>query len=523
MNKGIKRVVAISLAIGTFSMLEPVRYSNIMSTKSYADSDIYLKGISVTDGDNITLTSSKKTYSTNVPNTSTEVVIRVTTNDKDDKVTIDGDSNPEKQSDTKFKKTVTLEKGVNTFDIVVEDEDGEKEREYTLKIDRGGKQSTDSDSVFLDDLNVDYGEIDFSKLTTSYELNVDEDVEELRVQAKPENDNYIVRIDGSKVDDDEKFRRTVKLSKGANAISIDIEDDEDDENTKTYTLNVYRGKNPSKTNSITTTNVKFDDEQDPIYLDDIILDDGDVKVTPTFNKKVTSYSADVEESSEDVIVKGEPEEASSIVKINGTIADSKNRKRVSLTKGKNVIEIQVNTDIDSDDEDYEKRVYTLTVYRGTSEGSSTAANNNVQTNSATGNNNTQNSTSSNFSVKVNQWINLNGKWQYSDSTGNVLKNTWYADKSNGKAYYLQADGTMATGWLSYNGDWYYFEADGSRVTGWKKLGANWYYLDSEGKMKTGWFKDVNGKWYYLYHSSGTMATNITLDGYKLGADGAWIK
>ena len=509
MNKGIKRIVSIVLAISAFTILEPIKYSNIMITKAYADSDIYLRGIGVTDGDDIILNSATKTYTTNVPNIDTEAVIRVSTNKKTDKVTIDDDSNPQKQSDTKFTETVTLEKGVNTFKIVVEDEDGKNEREYTLKIDRGGKQSTDINSVFLDNINIDFGDLEFLKTTTSYDVNVAENISQLRVQGTPENDNYIVRIDGTEVDDSDKFRRMVDLSKGENTISIDVEDNQDDTNTKTYTLNVYRGKDPSKTNDTTATNVNFDTAQDPIYLDDIVLDDGDVKFTPHFNKKITSYAADVSESSEDVIVKAQPEYAGDIVKINGTTtkSDDKNRERVSLTEGKNVIQIQVNTDCDLDDKNYEKRIYTLTVYRGTSEGSSATATTNSAQGAAvvaTNTNDAQNTTSSNTNSstgKPNQWININGKWQYNDSTGNTIKNNWYSDKNYGKTYYLQADGTMATGWLYNNGSWYYLDLSGAMQIGWKQIGPAWYYL----------------------YSSGVMATNTTIEGYKLGVDGAWTR
>jgi lactocepin len=41
-------------------------------------------------------------------------------------------------------------------------------------------------------------------------------------------------------------------------------------------------------------------------------------------------------------------------------------------------------------------------------------------------------------------------------------------------------------------------------------------------MNTGW-KLINGKWYYLNPKSGKMAYSTTIDGYKLGSDGAWIK
>ena len=48
---------------------------------------------------------------------------------------------------------------------------------------------------------------------------------------------------------------------------------------------------------------------------------------------------------------------------------------------------------------------------------------------------------------------------------------------------------------------------------------------NNGKMVTGW-KLISGKWYYLSPStdgnSGKMLLNTTIDGCKLGADGAWI-
>ena len=47
-----------------------------------------------------------------------------------------------------------------------------------------------------------------------------------------------------------------------------------------------------------------------------------------------------------------------------------------------------------------------------------------------------------------------------------------------------------------------------------------------GKMVTGW-RVVSGKWYYLStatdSSGGKMLLNTTIDGYRLGADGAWVK
>ena len=72
-----------------------------------------------------------------------------------------------------------------------------------------------------------------------------------------------------------------------------------------------------------------------------------------------------------------------------------------------------------------------------------------------------------------------------------------------------------------NGTWYFLNGSGAMKTGWVQDGSTWYYLQSSGAMKTGWLND-NGTWYYL-NASGAMLANTTVDGYKLGASGAWVK
>ena len=48
------------------------------------------------------------------------------------------------------------------------------------------------------------------------------------------------------------------------------------------------------------------------------------------------------------------------------------------------------------------------------------------------------------------------------------------------------------------------------------------YRDGNGIVKTGWYQS-DGKWYYM-GANGYMLTNTTTpDGYKVGADGAWIQ
>ena len=107
---------------------------------------------------------------------------------------------------------------------------------------------------------------------------------------------------------------------------------------------------------------------------------------------------------------------------------------------------------------------------------------------------------------------------------------------NNRWYYFNQEGYMLTGWLFYNNAWYYFEEkegseQGKMSLGWKEIRGFWYYFCEEagaenGKMRTGW-QEVKGKWYYLNPEdsaeNGKMLFNTKVDGYTLGADGAWQK
>ena len=58
-------------------------------------------------------------------------------------------------------------------------------------------------------------------------------------------------------------------------------------------------------------------------------------------------------------------------------------------------------------------------------------------------------------------------------------------------------------------------------TGWLRDNDKIYYFNERGEMQTGW-KQFAQKWYYL-NADGTVATNTTIDGYKIGSDGVWIQ
>ena len=199
-----------------------------------------------------------------------------------------------------------------------------------------------------------------------------------------------------------------------------------------------------------------------------------------------------------------------------------------------------------------------------SSSSSSSVSNNSSNNStlSDNNNNNNNNTSSNVilsqgstaaiqqsadgSVKlvnaegapVTGWQNVGGTWYLGDTNGQALtgwqqvNGQWYLMKDSGAMttgwqqvdgqWYLMNDtGAMTTGWQQVNGQWYLMKESGAMTTGWQQVDGKWYLMNDNGAMTTGW-QQVGGKWYYL-NESGEMLANTTVNGYKLGADGAWIK
>ena len=118
------------------------------------------------------------------------------------------------------------------------------------------------------------------------------------------------------------------------------------------------------------------------------------------------------------------------------------------------------------------------------------------------------------------WQLINNNWYYVNADGSYATG-WISYK--GDWYYCRSNGVMATGWELVNGKWYFFDADGVMQTGWLDDGGVWYYLDSSGAMLTGW-NEINGSWYY-FNTSGAMQTGWLDEGgnrYYLDSSGAML-
>ncbi|WP_313344647.1 bacterial Ig-like domain-containing protein [Lacrimispora sp.] len=118
---------------------------------------------------------------------------------------------------------------------------------------------------------------------------------------------------------------------------------------------------------------------------------------------------------------------------------------------------------------------------------------------------------------------------------NRAEGTWVEDENGWKL--IAKDGSQPVNrWaiVSWNGtdSWYFFDPKGYIIIGWFQHEGIVYYLNpntgtNKGRMMTGW-QEISGKWYYFQEKSdgkmGSMLINtVTPDGYKTGADGAWIR
>lgn len=507
MSKIIKRIMSSLLVMAVFTAVAPVSYMNFITEKAYAttsysSSDHALLDSLDTDEGSVSFSSTRSSATGKVSSSHDEVTVTAKGKESNYKITIDGHT----EDDGECEQAVDLNKGRNTIRIRVEDPDGDKSSTtYYLYMTRGTSSDNDNDddnnddNVYLDDITVSGSDISFSKNTRIYNVEVADSADEVRIKAEPDDDNDTVEIDGSEVDEDKDFKKWVTLDKGKNVIKITVDDDDSDDD-RTYTLNIYRGQ---KAPSTTVGVGEVDNSQDSIYLDTLkVTDAGSANID--FNRKVTAYEVNVKEDCDNLVIKAEADDSDDTIWVNDDkVEDVNHNKRVNLQKGKNVIKVKVDNDEGDDDNDYEQRTYTIIVNRGTTSGTDTTNN----TNSA---------------VKASQWAkNSNGQWTYKDDLGKIMINTWFFDKSYGKWYKFGFDGSMLTGWQFENGNTYYLNQDGSMQTGWKYMGNIWYYFNSNGTAKSGWFQDNNGKWYYC-NSGGSMAYNVRIDGYRLGADGAML-
>ncbi|MBE6089757.1 MAG: cell wall-binding protein [Clostridium beijerinckii] len=424
MNKNLKKIVAIALAVGTISAVAPATNINFLATKAYAssdddsndeteleslqlltesgskiklytdssyDSDDKVDADEVEDNEKYYAKTSSDTINIDIDGPSSKYV-RVF------KGTSDSTKGKKISSDISLDKDSTTTLTVRVYDEEPDDdvrlEDDDYSSEYTIKVkctadssDSDDEDSDDSsddyDDIYLDRLSVDGQTISLSKSKVEYTYNVSSDTDEVTIKATPEDEDYDVTIDGDSVDDDDKYKSDVDLDKGENKIKIELEDGDDE---RVYTLIINRGGTSSTTGSTTNT------------------------------------------------ASGSP---SSATDVSATVTNKW---------------VQVGG--------------------------------NWQYKDATGNT-VKNTWVQNYFVQADGnmatgWLNYSGKWYYLGSDG-ARKTGW--QQAGGKWYYLDSEGAMQTGWVRDlgSGKYYYLNSDGSMayntMIGKYKLGSDGAWIN----------------------------------------------
>lgn len=99
--------------------------------------------------------------------------------------------------------------------------------------------ASSTDGTKLKDINLNHGHIDFSSSDYTYEVNVSESVNKIKITAIPQVSASTVKIDDHTVNDSDCYTETVSLDKGKNTIDIKVKDNSSNcENI--YILNIFR-------------------------------------------------------------------------------------------------------------------------------------------------------------------------------------------------------------------------------------------------------------------------------------------
>jgi glucan-binding YG repeat protein len=467
MNKNLKRIIALTLIMGIYTAVEPVKYINLTSAKVYAETtSIYLDELYMNKGD-IEFDSEKTYYNVKVDDALDEVKICARPKSSNSEVKINGVMVGLMNN---YKEVVHLDRGENVIRVEVRNNDNVS-KFYTLIVTRG---KSSLDNIYLKNLTLSAGAINFNKETNSYNIDVKQEVDKIKIKANPEDEDNIVEIDGLRVDKDSNYEKTIKLENGKNEILVSVKNKKfnnaNDDKKRSYILNINRQKNSNTIES-----------KEDVYLNALRVSDKEIRLS----KADTYYNVRVNDGIYKATIKLEPENDKYMVQVNGDAVEESGdyEKAIMLNDDKTEVKIKV------EDLSGKKRTYTINIYTKDIPKSDEEL---IKTLNAANH--------KNAGAKINQWAQINNKWQYNDAIGNPIKNSWFYDKNYGKTYYFQGDGTMATGWLNNNG--------------------KWYYLGVDGAMKTGWIID-GSKYYYLY-SDGTMAYNTTVNGYKIDENGVWI-
>ena len=229
--------VELASATADFTVTVPGQQQQVQEPPSSTDAT--LSSLALSNVNFGAFASSTTGYTASVANDVAETTVTPTTND--DGATYEIKLGGVADAD----RVIPLAVGSNVITVEVTAEDGQATKTYTVTVTRAAPAqqqpeppSTDATLSALTLSDVNFG--NFDPATTSYDVNVDNGVDQTTVTATANDDgsSYMVKL-GDVVDED----GTVELSVGANTVSV-VVTAEDGNTAKTYTVTVNRAKAP---------------------------------------------------------------------------------------------------------------------------------------------------------------------------------------------------------------------------------------------------------------------------------------
>lgn len=452
MSKNIRKIFLAAFVLTTVSVNIP-NCLNPMIIRAYAEDKPSLRNIYLSEGDNIQFSEDVYSYIVDLDKDTAEAEIKAKPYDLSDTVKINGQIVNE---DTNYKKNLKLEPGKNKIEIEVNDDKTKSKTLYKVYVYRGGKNA-----VYLNDININGKTIGFNKSTTFYNLELDEGINQIELEAIPGEGDYSITVNDVELSEKNSIKLKFK-SIGNYIVKIGVKDEENDR-TGLYTLNMYLGIPVSPNVSKSIDNAIKPSQWVLLYgrwrYNDALGQP--LKSTWFYDSKYKGYF-----------------HFNSMGNMQtGWIKDNGNYYYLSLSG------IMETGWIFDEDEWY---------FMG-----------------------------SDGAMKTG-WLKDGDKWYYLRRNGGMATG-WIVN--NDKWYYLNCNGVMQTGWIYYGKKWYYLNEDGTMATGWIKYNNEWYYLNSNGSMKSGEWFYYDGNWYYLRYSGSMWCGWLNKDDkyYYFNEDGTLMR
>eukprot|EP00831_Metopus_contortus_P026042 TRINITY_DN2225_c0_g1_i3.p1 TRINITY_DN2225_c0_g1~~TRINITY_DN2225_c0_g1_i3.p1 ORF type:complete len:391 (-),score=61.79 TRINITY_DN2225_c0_g1_i3:109-1281(-) len=233
MSKRIFSILVILFIFeGSIQCTEKSEHIKFFSKVAYAEEcTATLKSIYISGKADIDFKTDVFKYSVDVPDDDEDILIKAKPTYNNDKVYVNGEP---VLKDNNYRAVVDLKYGKNVINIDVKDCIDGTIVNYVIYAYRGG-----SESIMLDDINIEDRNIGFEESKRLYNIELDKDDDLIRLNVVPKAGNYSVKVNEKLLSESNSIK--LKFS-GINKYTVNITlIDNDTQKESKYVLNFYLG------------------------------------------------------------------------------------------------------------------------------------------------------------------------------------------------------------------------------------------------------------------------------------------